>query len=126
MKCEAHDIPAGAEFPMVWDWLDHAQYHRFEDHRTNKTYDAWSEHVSVVHLYCLATNNVASYRVVMVEAGHFWLEKVTQFNLLLCSQGATKRFMTCASCHSLPWPHLLLSSWFLLRVILHGHTSSEL
>lgn len=43
--CKAETLKE-ADFPMEWDWLQHAEYHRFEDHRTNKTYDAWTMHVS--------------------------------------------------------------------------------
>ncbi len=46
-KCTEEDLPEDAKFPMVWDWLKDATYHRFEDPRTKKTYDAWSVHVSV-------------------------------------------------------------------------------
>lgn len=48
MICEEETLPEDAKFPMIWDWLEEAHFHRFEDHRSNKTYDAWSEIVSFI------------------------------------------------------------------------------
>ena len=44
-------------FPMVWDWLKDAEYHKFKDPRGNKTFDAWTMHVSYGGLVHSLTNS---------------------------------------------------------------------
>ena len=53
--CEVRMIPEQGEFPMVWEFTEHAHYHEFHDPRTNKTFDAWEVRVST--LICVIPNN---------------------------------------------------------------------